>query len=116
MAREELAIEAGVDLAKFDAAAAPFEKKVGPWLKKSLESGKEVIRVVRFNPGKNGARWLSRPRPSSQTASFTVISLNTRRPTAALPHESKPGGTNVRSEAVLSKSTGHADRPAGNSR
>jgi len=31
MAREELAVEAGVDLAKFDAAAAPFEKMVGPW-------------------------------------------------------------------------------------
>jgi hypothetical protein len=38
MAREELAIEAGVDLAAFDAAAAPFEKKVGPWLKKTPDA------------------------------------------------------------------------------
>jgi hypothetical protein len=50
MAREELAIEAGVDLAAFDAAAAPFEKKVGPWLKKTPDG----VRVLRWNADKSG--------------------------------------------------------------
>lgn len=54
MAREELAIEAGVDPAKFDAAAAPFEKGVGPWLKKVRQGNEEVTRVVRWNANGNG--------------------------------------------------------------
>jgi hypothetical protein len=45
MARAKLAVEA---------AAAPFEKSIGPWLKKSVEGGKEVIRVVRWNADKSG--------------------------------------------------------------
>jgi hypothetical protein len=54
LAREEIAQDSGVDLAKFDATAAPFEKPIGPWLKKSVEGGKEVIRVVRWNADKSG--------------------------------------------------------------
>lgn len=54
MAREELAIEAGVDPAKFDAAAAPFEKGTGPWLKKVRQGNEEVVRVVRWNANGNG--------------------------------------------------------------
>src|SRR5262249_9491982 len=50
MARQELAVEAGVDLAKFDAAAAPFEKVVGPWLKKTPEG----VRVLRWNAARTG--------------------------------------------------------------
>ena len=50
MAREELAVEAGVDLAKFDAAAAPFEKMVGPWLKKTSDG----VRVLRWNAAMTG--------------------------------------------------------------
>jgi hypothetical protein len=54
MAREELAVEAGVDLARFDAAAAPFEKAPGPWLKKIRQGNDEVVRVVRWNADKSG--------------------------------------------------------------
>jgi hypothetical protein len=50
MACKELAIEAGVALATFDTAAAPFEKKVGPWLKKTSEG----VRVVRWNAARTG--------------------------------------------------------------
>lgn len=50
MAREEVAIEAGVDLAKFDTTAAPFERKVGPWLKNTPDG----VRVVRWNGAKTG--------------------------------------------------------------
>jgi hypothetical protein len=54
MAREELAIEAGVDLARFDAVTAPFENAPGPWLKKVRQGNEEVTRVVRWNAAKNG--------------------------------------------------------------
>ena len=49
MAREELAVEAGVDLAKFNEVAKPYENAPAPWLRKCWENGKEVIRVARFN-------------------------------------------------------------------
>jgi len=50
MAREELAVEAGVDLAKFNEAAAPFEKQAGPWLKKTSDG----VRVLHWNADKSG--------------------------------------------------------------
>src|SRR5262249_29885783 len=49
MACAELGIEAGVDLAKFNEAAKPYENAPAPWLRKCWENGKEVIRVARFN-------------------------------------------------------------------
>jgi hypothetical protein len=62
MAREELVIEADVDPAKFDAAAAPFEKGTGPWLKKVRQGNEEVVRVVRWNANGNGGT-LATPTP-----------------------------------------------------
>jgi hypothetical protein len=50
MAREELAIEARVDLMTFNTAAASFEKKVGPWLKKTSDG----VRVVHWNAARTG--------------------------------------------------------------
>jgi hypothetical protein len=47
LAREEVAIDAGVDLAKFDAAAKPYEKPAGPWLKRIKQNGVEEVRVLR---------------------------------------------------------------------
>jgi len=49
MARQEIAQDCGVDLAKFDAAAKLHEKPAGPWLKKYRENGVEVVRVLRWN-------------------------------------------------------------------
>jgi hypothetical protein len=48
VAREEIAHESGVyDLRKFDALAKPYERTVGPWLKKCRENGVEVVRERR---------------------------------------------------------------------
>jgi hypothetical protein len=55
MAREELATEAGVDLTKFNEAAAPYEKAAtAPWLRKHIEDGVEVIRVKLREDGSGG--------------------------------------------------------------
>jgi hypothetical protein len=71
MAREELAIEAGVDLAKFNEAARPYENAPAPWLRKCWENGKEVVRVARFNADPRTGGTLSIPTEEElQTGKF----------------------------------------------
>lgn len=71
MAREELAIEAGVDLAKFNEAAAPHEEAPAPWLRMCWENGAEVVRVVRFNADPSTGGTLSIPTQEElQTGKF----------------------------------------------
>jgi hypothetical protein len=63
MAREELATEAGIDLTKFNEAAAPYEKAAtAPWLRKRIEGGVEVIRCVKLrDAGGGGVEVLATP-------------------------------------------------------
>jgi hypothetical protein len=71
MAREELAIEAGIGLAKFNEAAAPYERAAGPWLKKWRENGVEMVRVVRWNADPNTGGTLGIPTEEElQTGKF----------------------------------------------
>jgi hypothetical protein len=52
-ARDEIRLEVGIfDPAKFNALAAPVEaKQAAPWLRRRLENGVEVIRVVDLEKG-----------------------------------------------------------------
>jgi hypothetical protein len=71
MAREELAIDAGVELAKFDAAAKPYEKPVGPWLKRIKQNGVEEVRVLRWNADPKTGGTLQVPTPGElETGQF----------------------------------------------
>jgi len=71
MAREEIAQDSGVDLAKFDAAAKPNEKPAGPWLKKYQENGAEVVRVLRWSADPNTGGTMSIPTEEElQTGQF----------------------------------------------
>jgi hypothetical protein len=79
MAREELAIEAGVDLAKFEASAAPFEKTVGPWLKKTPDG----VRVLRWNAAMTSGT-LAVPTADCNGVCFTPTSKSNRAPMVSL--------------------------------
>ena len=71
MAGEELAIEAGIDLAKFDAAARPYERPAGPWLKRTKQNGVEEVRVLRWNADPNTGGTLQIPTPAElETGQF----------------------------------------------
>ena len=71
MAREEVSIDAGVDLAKFNKAAAAYEEAPSPWLRKCWENGVEVVRVVRFNADPRTGGTLSTPTEEElQTGKF----------------------------------------------
>jgi len=71
MAREELAVEAGVDLAKFDAAAKPYEKPAGPWLKRTKQNGVDEVRVLRWNADPKTGGTLQVPTPEElETGQF----------------------------------------------
>jgi hypothetical protein len=71
MAREEVAIDAGLDLAKFNKAAAAYEEAPSPWLRKCWENGVEVVRVVRFNADPRTGGTLSTPTEEElQTGKF----------------------------------------------
>lgn len=52
-ARDEIRLEVGInDPAEFNALAAPVEaKQAAPWLRRSLENGAEVVRVVDLEKG-----------------------------------------------------------------
>jgi hypothetical protein len=58
VSREEIAQDVG-GLAKFDAAAEPFERAASaPWLRKALKDGAEVVQVfARFGQGKFDYTW-----------------------------------------------------------
>ena len=71
MAREELAVEAGVDLAKFNEAAKPHERPAGPWLKRVKQNGVEEVRVLRWNSDPNTGGTLQIPTPAElETGQF----------------------------------------------
>src|SRR5262249_25525827 len=71
-ARDEVRLECGVhDIAKFNEAAAPYEKMAGPWLKKCRENGVEVVRVLRWNADPNTGGTMSIPTEEElQTGQF----------------------------------------------
>jgi hypothetical protein len=58
-ARDEIRKDTGVDRATFDNLAQPIEQKqYQPWLKKLVEDGKDVVRVVRWdNSAKMTGGW-----------------------------------------------------------
>jgi hypothetical protein len=49
IAREEIAQDSGVDLAKFDEAAKPHERPAGPKVKRIKQNGAEEVRLLRWN-------------------------------------------------------------------
>jgi hypothetical protein len=71
LAREELAQDSGVDLAKFDAAAKPYEKPAGAWLKRIKQNGVEEVRVLRWNADPKTGGTLQVPTPEElETGQF----------------------------------------------
>ena len=66
--RDEVRSECGVhDVAKFNEAAAPFEKQVGPWLRKTSDG----VRVLRWNADPKTGGTLQVPTPEElETGQF----------------------------------------------